>query len=102
MPGRAIRLEDVKKALVAHKTELKDQGVKTLSIFGSVARGDAEPDSDVDLLVEFEPSIGLFQFIHVQNYLKDLLGGVEVDLVIRDAVFEELKDSIYGEEVNVL
>ena len=102
MPGPAIRLEDVKKALLSHKAELKDQGVKSLSVFGSVARGDAGPGSDVDLLVEFEPSIGLFHFIHVQNYLKDLLGGVEVDLVMRDAVFEELKDGIYGEEVNVL
>jgi len=102
MPGRAMRLEDVKTALTAHKAELKDQGVKTLSVFGSVARGDAEPGSDVDLLVEFDRSIGLFHFIHVQNYLKDLLGGAEVDLVIRNAVFEELKDRIYGEEVNVL
>ncbi len=102
MLERPIRLEDVKKALATHKAQLKEQGVKTLSVFGSVARGEASPGSDVDMLVEFEPSIGLFHFIHVQNYLKELLGGVEVDLVIRDAVFEELQDCIYGEEVNVL
>ncbi|PKB65322.1 MAG: hypothetical protein BZY80_00630 [SAR202 cluster bacterium Io17-Chloro-G2] len=97
-----MRLEDVKKALVAHKAELKDQGVKTLSVFGSVARGDAGPNSDVDLLVEFERPFGLFHFIHVKDYLKELLGGVEVDLVVRDAVIEELKEGIYREEVNVL
>ena len=95
-------LEDVKKALTARKAELKDQGVKSLSVFGSVARGDAGPGSDVDLLVEFERSVGLFHFIHVKDFLKEVLGGAEVDLVTRDAVYEELKDDIYGEEVNVL
>lgn len=102
MPEKATRLEEVKKALLAHKSELKDQEVKSLSVFGSVARGEAGPESDVDLLIEFDRSIGIFHFIHVQNYLEDLLGGVKVDLVIRDAVFEELKDDIYGEEVNVV
>ena len=97
-----MRLQDVKKALATHEAELKARGVKSLAVFGSVARGEAELDSDVDLLVEFDGSVGLFHFIHVQDFLKDLLGGTEVDLVVRDAVYEELKDDIYGEAVDVL
>ena len=100
--GQALRLEDVKKALASHEAELKDQGVRSLAVFGSVARGDAGPGSDVDLLVEFDRSVGLFHFIHLQDFLGDLLGGAEVDLVIRDAVYEDLRDVIYGEAVNVL
>jgi hypothetical protein len=100
--GKILRLEDVKKALTAHKAELKSQGVKSLAVFGSVARGDARPGSDVDLLAEFERPFGLFKFVEVKAYLEDLLGGAEVDLVVRDAVYEELRDIIYGEAVNVL
>lgn len=100
--GKVLRLEDVKKALAAHKAELKARGVKSLAVFGSVARGDAEPGSDVDLLAEFERPFGLFKFVRVKAYLEELLGGAEVDLVSRDAVYEELRDDIYGEAVNVL
>ncbi len=102
MLERPIRLEDVKQALATHKAQLKEQGVKTLSVFGSVARGNAGPDSDVDLLVEFDRSVGLFHFIHVRDFLEQLLQGAQIDLVMRDAVYEELKEDIYGEAVNVL
>ena len=64
--------------------------------------GETDPDSDIDLLIEFDRSIGLFHFVHGHDLLKDILGGVEVDLVIRDAVYEELKDEIYTEAVNVV
>ena len=100
--GIVLRLEEVKQALAAHKTELKARGVSSLAVFGSVARGEAGPGSDVDLLVEFDRSVGLFHFIHVKRFLGDLLGGAEVDLVVRDAVYEELRDVIYVEAVNVL
>ena len=73
-----------------------------LAVFGSGARGEAGPDSDVDLLAEFDRSVGLFHFIHVQDLIKDLLNGAEVDLVARDAVYEELREDIYGEAVDVL
>ncbi len=100
--GEFLRLVDVKRTLAANETELKAQGVKSLAVFGSVARGEAGTNSDVDLLVEFDRTVGLFHFIHLRDLLKDLLGGVEVDLVVRDAVYEELKDDICGEAVDVL
>ena len=102
MQSRVMRLEDVKITLAAHESELKDQGVRSLAVFGSVARGDAGPDSDVDMLVEFDRSVGLFHFIHVRDFLERLLNGAQIDLVMREAVYEELKEDIYGEAVNVL
>ena len=95
-------LDDVKTTLASHESELREQGIKSLAIFGSVARGDAGPDSDVDLLIEFDRTVGLFHFIHVKDFLGGLLEGARVDLVMREAVYEELKEDIFGEAVNVL
>lgn len=100
--GKVPRLADVKRVLSANETELKAWGVKSLAVFGSVARGEEGPKSDVDLLVEFDRSVGLFHFIHLRDLLKDLLGGAEVDLVVRNAVYEELKDDICRESVDVV
>ena len=96
-----MQLEDVKITLAAHEAELKDKGIKSLAVFGSVARGDAGTNSDVDLLVEFDRSVGLFHFIHVKEFLEHVLNGARIDLVMREAVYEELKEDIYGEAVDV-
>lgn len=56
--------------------------VRELSVFGSAARGDMKPDSDIDILVEFEPDapIGLWEFAGMEDDLSGLLGR-KVDLV---------------------
>ncbi len=61
-------------------TTLEEQyGVRSLTLFGSVARGEARPDSDVDLLVEFDRPTGYFGLVALQLFLQELLGR-EVDL----------------------
>ncbi len=62
-------------------------GPRPLSLFGSALRDDFRPDSDLDLLVEFEPdaSYSLFDLVALQDELKDLLGR-EVDLVEASAL----------------
>ena len=89
-----MNLEQVEAILAQHEGELWALGVKvkSLAVFGSVARGEARPDSDVDLLVEFDRPIGLFHFAGVQRRLAQWLGVEEVDLVLRDSVIEELKE----------
>ena len=74
-------------------------GVRSLDLFGSVARGEAKPDSDVDFLIEFDRPIGLFHFFRVQHRLEELL-GTRVDLVMRDAVKRQLRDRIFAEAVH--
>ena len=61
--------------------------IRRLSLFGSVLRDDFRPDSDVDVLVEFEPDAhwSLFDLVSMQNELEKLIGR-EVDLVERAAV----------------
>jgi predicted nucleotidyltransferase len=51
--------EHVVTTLRAQEAELRTVGVLRLALFGSVARGDAEADSDVDLLAEFDPAVGM-------------------------------------------
>ena len=92
--------QEVLDKLAAHCDELRRMGVKSLALFGSLARGEATDTSDVDLLVEFDRPIGYFHFFDVQEYLQRILGVPNVDLVSRNAVIEELKEVIYGEAVD--
>ena len=68
-------------------------GVKSLTLFGSVARDEAGPDSDVDLLVEFNQDVGLFEFIELRLYLQDIL-GYSVDLGTQNALKEHLREPV--------
>lgn len=85
--------------LEASRNELRQMGVKSLSLFGSLARDEATDRSDVDLLVEFDRPIGLFQFIRVQQYLQEVLCVDRVDLVMLDALHEELRDDILRDAI---
>ena len=77
---------------------LRKYHVKALSLFGSRARGDNRPDSDVDLLVDFVPGsrIDLIQFSELQLELQKVL-GVRVDLVSRGGLKPRIKDRILRE-----
>ena len=75
--------------------------VKTLGIFGSVARGDDTAESDVDILVEFgEQAVGFFDFIRMQKLLSDAIGK-EVDLVTKDGLKKVIKEDILRETIYV-
>ncbi len=79
-------LDEIKRIIEKNKEELKDKyGVKEIGIFGSVVRGEATKDSDVDILVEFEKPIGLFKFLELEEYLSNLIGK-KVDLVSKKAL----------------
>jgi predicted nucleotidyltransferase len=68
--------DHVVATLQAHEAELRASGIRGLALFGSTARGDDRPDSDVDLTVLLEPEahIGLFRFVGLEQRLSDLLG----------------------------
>ncbi|MHB8993181.1 MAG: nucleotidyltransferase family protein [Chloroflexota bacterium] len=93
-----MRRDEALRILAEHKEAIAGFGVKSLSLFGSVARDDAGPDSDVDILVEFGRPVGLFGFIDLNDYLEGLLGR-RVDLVTPDALKARLRDRILGEAI---
>jgi len=74
--------EHVIVTLRAHEAELRQAGIRRLSLFGSVARGDAESNSDVDLVAELDPEarIGLFALGALERRLTEIVGR-PVDLL---------------------
>lgn len=75
-----MKQDAVLKILKQKNAELTQQfGVKSLLLFGSVARNEDTPTSDVDLLVEFNRPVGYFGLFALQDYLEELLGW-SVDL----------------------
>jgi predicted nucleotidyltransferase len=73
--------------LRADRRVLQQSGIRRAALFGSTARGDANADSDVDVLVVLDPDarIGLVRFIDLQEHLRGLFGR-EVDLISRGAL----------------
>ena len=84
--------------LKRRRRHLKKYGVHSLSVFGSVARGQARKNSDVDILVDFEKPVGLFEYARLKMYLEDVLGR-EVDLVTPEALRKELREDILREAI---
>ncbi len=82
------------------KSELEhfchDHGILRLSLFGSALRGIAGPDSDVDLLVEFEPGRvpGLLALAEMEAELSEALGGRRVDLRTPNDLSELFRDAV--------
>jgi predicted nucleotidyltransferase len=94
-------VQDIKRVLKSHKEELGSKyGVKEIGIFGSYVKEEQKEMSDVDILVEFEKPLGLFEFVGLKNYLTDLL-GVNVDLVMRKALKPNIGKRILSEVVYV-
>jgi len=87
------------RIISAHEEEIKRLGVRRLALFGSVARDETEPESDVDLLVEFDDRpIGLFEFVDLQRYLESIM-NVPVDLVTEEALKRQLRENILREAI---
>lgn len=75
-------------------------GASDVRVFGSVARGDAGPASDIDLLVRFAPGRSLFDHVALKQDLEDLL-GVRVDVINQPALYPPIRDAILSEAVPV-
>ncbi len=96
-----MKRAEVIRILRERRAELHDGfGVKSLALFGSVARDEARPGSDVDLLVEFDHPVGLFVFIGLQQRLEALL-GCKVDLGTPRSLKPRLKEAVLQEAIHV-
>jgi len=93
--------KEIMKRLAEHMDEFRRRGIKSLAVFGSVARDEATAASDVDLLVEFDRPLGLLEFFRVQHDIEALLGVDRVDLVMPKALKPSLRGRILTEALNV-
>lgn len=93
--------DEIRHILHSHESELRlHYGISGMSIFGSVVRGEARDDSDVDILAFFCQPVGLLRLIDAENYLSELLGS-KVDLIPADEIRPELQEIVYREAVPV-
>lgn len=93
------KLRDIQTCLRAHFDEMaRDFGVSEIGVFGSYARGEEGPDSDVDILVSFARPIGFFRFLELEEQLSEWL-GLRVDLVTKAALKPHIGERILDEVV---
>ena len=96
-----MRRDQALEILSDHKDELREKfGVTSIAIFGSTARDQARPDSDVDTLIEIERSASLFTLSKVNFYLEDILGA-KVDLVTPGGLRSPIRERIYQDLIYV-
>ncbi|MBA2692026.1 MAG: nucleotidyltransferase family protein [Rubrobacter sp.] len=98
-----MRREEATRIIAEHRDELKKRGVKHIYLFGSTARDEAGPESDVDVLIEVDHKdhhFGLFQQVELQSYLEQILGQA-VDVGTVDSLKPQLKKRILEERVFV-
>jgi len=94
-----ITRQQVIETLQTHRDEIKQFGVKQLSLFGSVTRGPLGPQSDVDILVEFSKTT-YRRFLGLKSFLESILDR-KVDLLTSPAVQGRLKEEITKDLINV-
>ena len=75
-------------------------GARNVRVFGSVARGEARPDSDIDVLVDFEPGRTLLDRIGLMQDLEDLLGR-KVDVVTEKTLHRMIRQQVLAQAVQL-
>jgi hypothetical protein len=102
MTSARLSRDEAVRRLVAAETEIQALGVRRLALFGSVLRGEAGPDSDVDLLVQFFPGTKTFDhFLALSELLEERLGR-RVELVTTEALSPFIGPRILAEAQDVL
>ena len=92
--------EKILSLLRKHKAELTRMGIKSLALFGSVARGEARLESDIDLLVEMETPFTFDRYIRAKFFLEELLGH-PVDLVMEGTLKPRAQIIVQQEAIRV-
>ncbi|MDJ0733748.1 MAG: nucleotidyltransferase family protein [Nostocaceae cyanobacterium] len=82
------------------KINLGSFGVRSLALFGSVARDEAKPDSDVDILVDLEPPLTFDRYMDLKFYLEEQL-GTRVDLVTWKSLKPQILENVEQELIYV-
>jgi predicted nucleotidyltransferase len=85
----------------AHRDRLSEFAVKALFLFGSVARDEATPESDVDVLVAFDRPVGLFTLLGLKAYLEELL-GCSVDVGTPSSLRPHLREAVLKEAIRAV
>ena len=96
-----MKNDDIHSLTIKILPILKEEGVLRSAFFGSVARGEANENSDVDILVDLPKGSSLFDLIDLQKKLEDAIGK-KVDVITYGGVSPLLKDIIQKDEIKIL
>lgn len=82
-----MNAQDALATLRRYEADLRARGIRHAAVFGSVARGDNRPDSDLDIIIDIEPDahVTVFDYVGLKEYIASLFDG-PVDVVSRDGL----------------
>ena len=94
-------LEEIKKIINEHKPILEERfKVNSIGMFGSYVRKSQKEKSDIDVLVGFYETIDLFEFVELEDFLREIL-SIKVDVVMKETLKPRIKDRILKEAVYI-
>ena len=101
-PGEGMNRDQAIRVLSEHSDEIRGLGVTRLALFGSMARDQARPDSDIDLLVDIDRGrkFSLFDQVGLRHYFEGLLGR-RVEVARRKGLKPFLRDGIIAEAIEI-
>jgi uncharacterized protein len=97
---RPMNKQDAIDMLRRHRDDLRAHGIIHAALFGSVARGEAGPESDIDILIELDPDLRLdiFAYAGLKRYVAELFEG-RVDVVNKEALKPYLRQPVSADAV---
>lgn len=96
-----MKRQEILDLLARHREELREYGVQSLALFGSVSREEETAESDIDVLVEFSRPVGMLAFLRLQHRLMEILGR-RVDLATPKALRPAWRERILNEAVHAV
>src|SRR6516162_7428582 len=92
--------QEIIARLRKNEAALRDRGIRHAALFGSCARGEERPDSDVDIMIEVDPSarIGVYEYVAIKDYIAGLF-DTRVDVVRRDRLRPFVRPAATGDAI---
>jgi predicted nucleotidyltransferase len=100
MPSKSLTVADIKRGLDSHRDACADLGVESLEVFGSIARGDAGSESDIDFLVDFKGGATLSKYMGLKSLLEQIFER-KIDLITRQSLRPRLRPYVEKDAVRV-